>query len=114
MRTARELLKLLEEQYERIDEDGVITKEKDVIDHITSKGWKHVRTEGSHRIFKHPNSTQNISVPTGGHKTGNPFTLKRVIKNSEEYLHPPYLRQVTSNPVSRDPVSVAQKPRKKR
>lgn len=44
----------------------VAVKVRDLVRLIESDGWKHVRTTGSHRHFKHPAKTHVVTVP------GNP------------------------------------------
>ena len=41
----------------------VTVKVKDLIRIIESDGWKHVRTTGSHRHFKHPTKPNVVTVP---------------------------------------------------
>jgi predicted RNA binding protein YcfA (HicA-like mRNA interferase family) len=58
-------------------------KVRDVIALIESKGWRFVRTTGSHRHFKHPSKPLVVTVP--GHlgddlPTG---TLKSILRKAE-------------------------------
>ena len=41
----------------------VAVKVRDLIRIIESDGWKHVRTTGSHRHFKHPTKPNVVTVP---------------------------------------------------
>jgi predicted RNA binding protein YcfA (HicA-like mRNA interferase family) len=57
-------------------------KVRDVIRLLESKGWQHVRTSGSHRIFKHPNQAKLVTVagkPGEDIPTG---TLRTILKDS--------------------------------
>lgn len=54
---------------------------KELIDHITEKGWKLTRTKGIHDIYTHPNSTKHLPVPR--HKDiGGPGTIRKLLKDS--------------------------------
>src|SRR6185436_18690855 len=60
----------------------ISVKVRDVIRLIESEGWKHVRTTGSHRHFKHPSKSSIVTIP--GHPgddipTG---TLKSILKGA--------------------------------
>lgn len=65
-------------------DDGRIgaVKVRDLIRLLESDGWKHVRTTGSHRHFKHPTKPNVVTVP------GNPGhdipigTLKAILKSA--------------------------------
>ena len=58
-------------------------KVRDVIGLLESEGWKHVRTAGSHPIFKHATKPKLVTVagkPGEDIPTG---TLKKILKDSE-------------------------------
>ncbi|MGA3028988.1 MAG: type II toxin-antitoxin system HicA family toxin [Bryobacteraceae bacterium] len=38
-------------------------KVRDVIRLIVSDGWRHVRTTGSHRHYKHPSKPNVVTIP---------------------------------------------------
>ena len=55
---------------------------RDLIRLLESDGWKHVRTTGSHRHFKHPTKPNGFTVPGNpGHDipTG---TIKAILKSA--------------------------------
>jgi predicted RNA binding protein YcfA (HicA-like mRNA interferase family) len=58
-------------------------KVRDLIRLVESDDWKHVRTTGSHRHFKHPSKPNVVTIP--GHlgddvATG---TLKSILKSAD-------------------------------
>jgi predicted RNA binding protein YcfA (HicA-like mRNA interferase family) len=57
-----------------------LVKVRDLIRRIESDGWRHVRTTGSHRHFKHATKPNVVTVP--GHPGDDvPVgTLKSVLK----------------------------------
>ena len=57
-------------------------KVRDVIRLIESKGWKHVRTTGSHRHFKHSSKSNIVTIP--GHPGDDIPTgiLKSILKGA--------------------------------
>ena len=55
-------------------------KVRDVIRLVESDGWRHVRTTGSHRHYKHPSKPNVVTIP--GH-LGDELpkgTLKSIVK----------------------------------
>lgn len=55
-------------------------KVRDLIRRIEADGWKHVRTTGSHRHFKHPRKPNVVTVPGN---TGDDIplgTLRSILK----------------------------------
>ena len=38
-------------------------KVRDVIQRLEREGWEHVRTQGSHRVYKHPDRVMIVTVP---------------------------------------------------
>jgi len=42
---------------------GGAVKVRDLIRLIESDGWKHLRTTGSHRHFKHPSKPNVVTIP---------------------------------------------------
>jgi predicted RNA binding protein YcfA (HicA-like mRNA interferase family) len=58
-------------------------KIRDVILLIESRGWRYVRTTGSHRHFRHPSKPAVVTVP--GHPGDDlPIgTLKSILKKAE-------------------------------
>lgn len=58
-------------------------KVRDLIGLLESEAWKHVRTAGSHRIFKHPVKPRLVTVagkPGEDIPTG---TLRKILKDAE-------------------------------
>jgi len=55
-------------------------KVRDLIRLVEADGWKHVRTTGSHRHFKHPSKHNIVTIP--GHQNDDlPIgTLRSVLK----------------------------------
>ena len=57
-------------------------KVRDLIRVIESDGWRHVRTTGSHRHFKHPTKPNVVTVPGN---TGDDVpigTLKSILRSA--------------------------------
>lgn len=56
--------------------------QKDVVKHITQRGWTLERNKGDHDVFGHPNATHKIAVPR--HK-GNlaPGTVRQIVKAAD-------------------------------
>jgi predicted RNA binding protein YcfA (HicA-like mRNA interferase family) len=58
-------------------------KVRDAIKLIESKGWKYIRTTGSHRHFKHPSKPLVVTVP-GQPGDDLPIgTLKSILRAAE-------------------------------
>jgi len=57
-------------------------KVRDIIRLIEKDGWRHVRTTGSHRHFKHDQKPGIVTVP--GHRNDDlaPGTLNSVLKQA--------------------------------
>ena len=55
-------------------------KVRDVIRMIENDGWRHVRTNGSHRHYKHPSKPNVVTIP--GHPGDDlpAGTLKSILK----------------------------------
>lgn len=49
---------------------------------LETAGWKEVRQTGSHKIFKHPDFRDNISVPDHGNKDLKPGLESRILKQA--------------------------------
>ena len=58
-------------------------KVRDVIALIESKGWRHVRTTGSHRHFKHPTKPLVVTVPGRPGDDLPMGTLKSILRKAE-------------------------------
>jgi predicted RNA binding protein YcfA (HicA-like mRNA interferase family) len=54
-------------------------KVRDLMRLIESDGWRHVRTRGSHRQYKHPVKKGRVTVPGHGGDDVHPDTLKSVL-----------------------------------
>ncbi|MGD1091157.1 MAG: type II toxin-antitoxin system HicA family toxin [Bryobacteraceae bacterium] len=57
-------------------------KVRDLIRLVESDGWRHVRTTGSHRHYKHPTKSSVVTIP--GHP-GDELP-KGTLKSSQTYL----------------------------
>lgn len=57
-------------------------KAADFIKLIEKVGWEFKRQNGSHRVFKHPDKPNNLSVPVHKGKDINAKLLKRLIKDA--------------------------------
>jgi predicted RNA binding protein YcfA (HicA-like mRNA interferase family) len=59
-----------------------LVKVRDVIRLIEADGWRHVRTTGSHRHYKHPQKPNVVTVP--GHPGDDlpAGTLKSIMRSS--------------------------------
>ena len=58
-------------------------KVRDVIRLVESEGWRHVRTTGSHRHYKHPSKPNVVTIP--GH-LGDELpkgTLKSILRAAD-------------------------------
>jgi predicted RNA binding protein YcfA (HicA-like mRNA interferase family) len=49
---------------------------------LERRGWTHTRTEGSHRIFNHPDSRLSVSVPVHGNRDVPIGTLKSIMRDA--------------------------------
>ena len=49
---------------------------------LVADGWIHVRTSGSHMIFKHPNKPGLIIVPQHGSKDLGKGLVKAILKQA--------------------------------
>jgi predicted RNA binding protein YcfA (HicA-like mRNA interferase family) len=57
-------------------------KAVDFIKLIEKAGWVFQRQNGSHKIFKHPDKPNNLSVPDHKGKDVNDKLLKRLFKDA--------------------------------
>jgi predicted RNA binding protein YcfA (HicA-like mRNA interferase family) len=57
-------------------------KAVDFIKLIEKVGWVFSRQNGSHKVFKHPDKPNNLSVPYHKGKDINAQLLKRLIKDA--------------------------------
>jgi predicted RNA binding protein YcfA (HicA-like mRNA interferase family) len=55
-------------------------KVRDVIKLVESEGWRHVRTTGSHRHFKHPARPEVVTIPGHPNHDLPAGTLKSILK----------------------------------
>jgi predicted RNA binding protein YcfA (HicA-like mRNA interferase family) len=60
----------------------VLMKASELIKILEAKGWYFVRQRGSHKIFKHKDFKNNISVPEHGAKDLKPGTLSGILKDA--------------------------------
>jgi len=54
-------------------------KVRDVIKTVESDGWKHVKTKGSHRQYKHPTKPGRVTIPGHLNDDLHPGTLKSIL-----------------------------------
>jgi predicted RNA binding protein YcfA (HicA-like mRNA interferase family) len=57
-------------------------KVRDLIKVIENDGWRHVRTRGSHRQYKHGVKKGRVTVPGHPGDDVHPDTLKSVLKQA--------------------------------
>jgi predicted RNA binding protein YcfA (HicA-like mRNA interferase family) len=57
-------------------------KIRDVIRRIEADGWRHVRTRGSHRQFKHSTKRGLVTVPGKPNEEVAPGTLNSILKQA--------------------------------
>jgi predicted RNA binding protein YcfA (HicA-like mRNA interferase family) len=57
-------------------------KVRDLIRLLESKGWQHVGTSGSHRIFKHPEQPKVVTVAGQSEADVPTGTLRSILKDS--------------------------------
>jgi predicted RNA binding protein YcfA (HicA-like mRNA interferase family) len=57
-----------------------IVKIRDLIRLVESDGWRHVRTTGSHRHFKHPSKPNVVTIPGHPNHELPVGTLKSILK----------------------------------
>ena len=57
-------------------------KVKEVILLLEINGWRHVRTNGDHRIFKKIGSQKNISIPGKDSKDLAEGTYRKILKDA--------------------------------
>lgn len=54
-------------------------KVRDLIRKIEDDGWKHLKTRGSHRQYKHPSKKGRVTVPGHPGDEVHPDTLESVL-----------------------------------
>ncbi|MGA2326131.1 MAG: type II toxin-antitoxin system HicA family toxin [Bryobacteraceae bacterium] len=57
-------------------------KVREVIQLLEKRGWKEMRSKGSHRHFKHPEQPCLITVPGNEGKELAPGTLNAILKKA--------------------------------
>jgi predicted RNA binding protein YcfA (HicA-like mRNA interferase family) len=57
-------------------------KASEIIKLIEGQGWYEVRQRGSHRIFKHDDIPEIVTVPDHGKKDIAPGTLNNILKTA--------------------------------
>lgn len=57
-------------------------KVKEVIAIIEANGWHHVRTRGSHRIYRHASSSRAVAVPGKASDQLRPGTLAQIRRDT--------------------------------
>ena len=58
-------------------------KVRDLIKMIENDGWRHVRTRGSHRQYKHPAKRGRVTVPGKLSDDLAPGTLNSILKEAQ-------------------------------
>jgi predicted RNA binding protein YcfA (HicA-like mRNA interferase family) len=54
-------------------------KVRDLIRKVEDDGWRHVKTRGSHRQYKHPVKRGRVTIPGHSGDDVHPDTLKSVL-----------------------------------
>ncbi|MCX6595631.1 MAG: type II toxin-antitoxin system HicA family toxin [Acidobacteria bacterium] len=54
-------------------------KVRDLIRTVESDGWRHVKTKGSHRQYKHPRKPGRVTIPGHAGDDVHPDTLKSIL-----------------------------------
>jgi predicted RNA binding protein YcfA (HicA-like mRNA interferase family) len=54
-------------------------KVRDLIRQVEADGWRHVKTRGSHRQYKHPLKPGRVTIPGHSGDDVHPGTLKSVL-----------------------------------
>lgn len=54
----------------------------ELIKRLEAAGWVEVRQSGSHKIFKHPDNPDNISVPVHSKKDLKPGLVSKLLKKA--------------------------------
>jgi predicted RNA binding protein YcfA (HicA-like mRNA interferase family) len=54
-------------------------KVRDLIKQVEAGGWRHVKTRGSHRQYKHPVKPGRVTIPGHSGDDVHPGTLKSVL-----------------------------------
>lgn len=57
-----------------------VVKVRDLIRAVEEDGWKHVRTTGSHRHYKHPSKPNVVTIPGHPGDEVPPGTLKSILR----------------------------------
>jgi predicted RNA binding protein YcfA (HicA-like mRNA interferase family) len=57
-------------------------KVRDLVRLIESDGWRHVRTTGSHRHFKHSSKPNVVTVPGSGGDDVPVGTMKAILRSA--------------------------------
>jgi predicted RNA binding protein YcfA (HicA-like mRNA interferase family) len=57
-------------------------KVRDLVRLLELEGWQHLRTKGSHRVFKHPKNPKLVTVAGKSGDDVPTGTLKTILKDS--------------------------------
>ena len=57
-------------------------KVRDLIKMVEIDGWRHVKTKGSHRQYKHPIKPGRVTIPGHPGDDLNPGTLKSILNQA--------------------------------
>ncbi len=57
-------------------------KIRDLIKSVEAAGWKHVKTKGSHRQYKHPEKPGRVTIPGHPGHDVHPDTLKSILSQA--------------------------------
>ena len=55
---------------------------RDIVKQLEADGWRHIRTKGSHRQFKHPNKLGTVTVAGKPGLDIPPGTLSSILKQA--------------------------------
>jgi len=72
----------VEEDYDLEEMAGANMSTREIHAYLKKLGWEHVRSSGSHDVYKHPNSPDNIAVPK--HKKIKPPTILGILKMAKK------------------------------
>jgi len=57
-------------------------KVRDLIRQVEADGWRHVKTRGSHRQYKHPVKRGRVTIPGHSGDDVHPGTLKSILNQA--------------------------------
>jgi predicted RNA binding protein YcfA (HicA-like mRNA interferase family) len=57
-------------------------KVRDLMRTVESDGWRHAKTKGSHRQYKHPDKPGRVTIPGHPGDDVHPDTLKSILNQA--------------------------------